>query len=57
MRPDIEDRSEHLLPNDRRGWAFLNYPAAVQNHQALRVLRCLVQVMEHHENRQPLFPV
>ena len=42
MRPDVEDRSEHVLPNDRRWRSFLNNAALVRNHQMLHVLGRLV---------------
>ena len=54
---DVEDRSQHVLPNNRRGRALLNNAATVQNHQALRVLGCMVQVMERHDHGQAMLPV
>ena len=57
VRPDVEYRSKHILPNDRRGRAFLNDAATVQNHEALCGPGRLVQVMERHDHGQAVLPV
>ena len=57
VRPDAEDRSEHFLPNDRSGRAFLDDAAIVQDHEALRVPGRLVQVMERHDHGEAVLTV
>ena len=57
VRLDVEDRSKHILPDNRRGRPFLNNAAIVQDHQALGVPGRLVQVVERHDHRQAVLPV
>ena len=57
VRTDVEDGSEHVLPDDRRGRAFLDNAALVQNHQALRVPGRLVQVVERHDHGKAVLTV